>query len=180
MRSEEKSSRHSFLSNSNIGNDDQEYVFKTESQNSAYTDFDLLIRLKRWTKSAKSSVTVDNSGVKIYVDKSVLERSGTLFQQYSHLIDKVILNDEAIKLFCEAMDIVNEKIKPLVGSSNENVEPSATKEDMEHPAKKKKLIIDDVGFLEPDPIKTKGSGKILKMVNGNLCHGMATVDQNVP
>ncbi|XP_050104663.1 protein FAR1-RELATED SEQUENCE 5-like [Malus sylvestris] len=86
--------------------------------------------LKRWTKSAKSLGTVSN--VEISVDKSVLERRGKLFQQYSHLIDKVILNDEASKLFCEAMDAVNEKIKPLVGGTNENVELSATKGDMEY------------------------------------------------
>ncbi|KAM1500434.1 hypothetical protein PS1_023406 [Malus domestica] len=74
------------------------------------------------------------------------------------------------------MDVVNEKIKPLVGSSNENVEPPATKEDVERPAKR----------------------KCKKRVNGNLCHGcgqygvnhdkrnypklhnrMAPVDQNV-
>ncbi|KAM1018123.1 hypothetical protein ACFX2C_039783 [Malus domestica] len=72
---------------------------------------------RRWTKSAKSSVTVSN--VEISVNKSVLKRRGKLFQQYSHLIDKVILNDEASKLFCEAMDAVNEKIKPLVGGTNE-------------------------------------------------------------
>ncbi|XP_048444053.1 protein FAR1-RELATED SEQUENCE 9-like [Pyrus x bretschneideri] len=117
--------------------------------------------LKRWIKSAKCSVTVDNSNVEISVDKSVLERRGTLFQQYSHLIDKVILNDEASKLFCEAMDVVNEKIKPFVGGTNENVEPLATKGDVECRAKRKS-IVDDVGFLEPDPIKTKGSGKRLK------------------
>ncbi|KAM2279129.1 hypothetical protein ACFX1S_040008 [Malus domestica] len=72
---------------------------------------------RRWTKSAKSSVTVSN--VEIFVNKSVLKRRGKLFQQYSHLIDKVILNDEASKLFCEAIDAVNEKIKPLVGGTNE-------------------------------------------------------------
>ena len=136
--------------------------------------------LKRWTKSAKSSVMVANSSVEISVDKSVLERLGKLFQQYSHLIDKVILNDDANKLFCEAMDAVNEKIKPLVGGTNENVEPSTTKGYVECRAKRKS-IVDDVGFLEPDPVKTKGSrkrlkkgkekGKCKKRVNGNLCHG---------
>ncbi|KAB2612200.1 protein FAR-RED ELONGATED HYPOCOTYL 3-like [Pyrus ussuriensis x Pyrus communis] len=81
----------------------------------------------------------DNSNVEISVDKSVLER-------------RVILNDEASKLFCEAMDAVNEKIKPFVGGTNENVEPLATKGDVECRAKRKS-IVDDVGFLEPDPVK---------------------------
>ena len=59
------------------------------------------------------------------------------------------------------MDAVNEKIKPLVGGTNENVEPSATKGDVECRAKRKS-IVDDVGFLELDPVKTKKYGKRLQ------------------
>lgn len=140
---------------------------------------------------AKSSVVVGNSGVEIFVEKSLVERCGTLFQLHSYLIDKFILNDEVSKLFCEVMDVVNEKIKPLVGGSNKDVEPPATKRDMELPAKIRS-IVGDVGFLEPDPIKTKGfekkkkkklkkgkeKGKCEKRINDNLCHGCGQYEVN--
>ncbi|KAB2607681.1 protein FAR-RED ELONGATED HYPOCOTYL 3-like [Pyrus ussuriensis x Pyrus communis] len=97
---------------------------------------------------------------------------------------ELLLNGESslamVIMILNGTNAVNEKIRPLVGGTNENMEPPATKGDMECHAKRKS-IVDDVGFLEPDPVKTKGSGKRFKKgkekgkckkrVNGNLCHG---------
>ncbi|XP_062005724.1 protein FAR1-RELATED SEQUENCE 5-like [Rosa rugosa] len=49
--------------------------------------------LKRWTKSARSEVVMDKIDMEITVRKSLLEKHGLLFQQYSHVIDSVVLSE---------------------------------------------------------------------------------------
>ncbi|KAL6137057.1 hypothetical protein ACLB2K_062352 [Fragaria x ananassa] len=125
--------------------------------------------LKRWTKSAKSEVVMENSGMEVTVRKTLLEKRGLLFQQYSHVIDSVVLSEEASKLFCETMESLIEKIKPLL-NSDEGVEPCATRSSTHQ-----------TGFREPDEVRTKGRAKRIKRgkekangkrnSTGRHCHG---------
>nr|XP_011465783.1 PREDICTED: protein FAR-RED IMPAIRED RESPONSE 1-like [Fragaria vesca subsp. vesca]XP_011465787.1 PREDICTED: protein FAR-RED IMPAIRED RESPONSE 1-like [Fragaria vesca subsp. vesca] len=127
--------------------------------------------LKRWTKSAKFEVVMDKSGMEITVNKSLLEKRGLLFQQYSYVIDNVVLSEEASQLFQETMDSLIEKIKPLLANSNsDGVEPLS-----------KKSSTQESTFREPDEVRTKGRAKRIKRGKekskgkrngtGRHCHG---------
>ncbi|XP_024164711.1 protein FAR1-RELATED SEQUENCE 5-like [Rosa chinensis] len=105
--------------------------------------------LKRWTKSSRSEVVMDKSDTVVTVRKTLLEKRGLLFQQYSHVIDSVVLSEEASQLFHETMDSWIEKIRPLLANfSSEDVKPCA-----------KKSSTHQTIFREPDEIKTKGMAK---------------------
>ncbi|KAL6181961.1 hypothetical protein ACLB2K_048608 [Fragaria x ananassa] len=105
----------------------------------------------------------------VTVRKTLLEKRGLLFQQYSHVIDSVVLSEEASKLFCETMESLIEKIKPLL-NSDEGVEPCATRSSTHQ-----------TGFREPDEVRTKGRAKRIKRgkekangkrnSTGRHCHG---------
>ncbi|KAL6125072.1 hypothetical protein ACLB2K_077580 [Fragaria x ananassa] len=82
--------------------------------------------------------------------RTLLEKRGLLFQQYSHVIDSVVLSEEASKLFCETMESLIEKIKSLL-NSNEGVEPCATRRSTHQ-----------TGFRELDEVRTKGRAKRIK------------------
>lgn len=66
------------------------------------------------------------------------------------MIDKVILSDEASQIFCEALDSLIERIKPLFHGAEE-VLPFA-----------RRSIAFETSINEPDLVKAKGSGKRLK------------------
>ncbi|XP_021805771.1 protein FAR-RED IMPAIRED RESPONSE 1-like [Prunus avium] len=129
--------------------------------------------LKRWTRSARSDLVVDNDGVVISVDKSLIGKRSALFQRYSNVIDKVILSDEASQIFCEALDSLIERIKPLLHGAEE-VLPSA-----------RRSIAFEACINEPDPVKAKGSGKRLKgrkelareKYKGRRCNGCGKYGQ---
>ncbi|CAL9011729.1 unnamed protein product [Prunus brigantina] len=106
--------------------------------------------LKGWTRSARSDLVVDNDGVEISVDNSLIGKRSALFQRYSHVIDKVILSDKASQIFCEALDSLIERIKPLLNGAEE-VLPSA-----------RRNIDFETSLNEPDPVKSKGSRKDLR------------------
>ncbi|XP_024172333.1 protein FAR1-RELATED SEQUENCE 5-like [Rosa chinensis] len=127
--------------------------------------------LKRWTKSARSEVVMDKIDMEITVRKSLLEKRGLLFQQYSHVIDSVVLSEEESQLFRETMDSLIEKIRPLLANnSSEGVEPCA-----------KTSSTHQFDFREPNEVKTKGRAKRIKRgkekTNGKRnstdrhCHG---------
>ncbi|XP_024171445.1 protein FAR1-RELATED SEQUENCE 5-like [Rosa chinensis] len=111
--------------------------------------------LKRWTKSARSEVVMDKSDM----------------EQYSHVIDSVVLSEEASQLFSETMDSLIEKIRPLLANcSSEGVEPCV-----------KRSSTHQTTFREPDEVKTKGRAKRIKRgkekangkrnSTGRHCHG---------
>ncbi|CAL8084733.1 unnamed protein product [Prunus armeniaca] len=106
--------------------------------------------LKRWTRSARFDLMVDNDGVEISIDNSLIGKHSALFQRYSLVIDKVILSDKASQIFCEALDSLIEWIKPLLHGAEE-VLPFA-----------RRSIAFETSLNEPDPAKEKGSGKRLK------------------
>ncbi|KAI5349020.1 hypothetical protein L3X38_001907 [Prunus dulcis] len=122
---------------------------------------------------ARSDLVVDNDGVEISVDNSLIGKRSALFQRYSNVIDKVILSDEASQIFCEALDSLIERIKPLLHGAEE-VLPSA-----------RRSIAFETSINEPDPVKAKGSGKRLKgrkelareKYKGRRCNGSGKYGQ---
>ncbi|CAL2228294.1 unnamed protein product [Prunus armeniaca] len=70
-------------------------------------------------RSARFDLMVDNDGVEISIDNFLIGKHSALFQRYSHVIDKVILSDEASQIFCEALDSFIERIKPLLHGAEE-------------------------------------------------------------
>ncbi|KAL6124699.1 hypothetical protein ACLB2K_077210 [Fragaria x ananassa] len=114
---------------------------------------------------------MDKSGMEIIVNKSLLEKRGLLFQQYSYVIDNVVLSEEASQLFRETMDSLIEKIKPLLAnSSSDGVKPLS-----------KRSSTQEITFRELDEVKTKGKAKRIKRGKekskgnhngtGRHCHG---------
>ena len=95
---------------------------------------------------------MDKSGMEIIVNKSLLEKRGLLFQQYSHVSDNVVLSEEVSQVFRETMDSLIEKIKPLLANSSYEGEECSSKRKSTH----------EITFHEPDEVKTKGRAKRIK------------------
>ncbi|XP_024155754.1 protein FAR1-RELATED SEQUENCE 5-like [Rosa chinensis] len=137
--------------------------------------------LKRWTKAARHRVVLDCNGMEIKDNKALLARRTKLFQHATYAIDKVMVSDEATKLFMEALDAFLENIKPLI--SNEGGQTAVDLETETNNATIRHI------FNEPHQVRAKGCGTRLKKgkekrkvkVNasqGRQCHGCGLFGQS--
>ncbi|XP_004292126.1 PREDICTED: protein FAR1-RELATED SEQUENCE 5-like [Fragaria vesca subsp. vesca] len=112
--------------------------------------------LKRWTKSAKSEIVLDDAGVEITDNRDLLARRSQLCQYAVEVIDKIVGNEEASAMFLDSLDSVLEKYTSMMA-------------DVRAKGCEKRLKAG----------KEKGRLKAAKKANGKgrFCHGCKKHDQ---
>ncbi|KAL6222066.1 hypothetical protein ACLB2K_005458 [Fragaria x ananassa] len=135
--------------------------------------------LKRWTRTAKSNLTLEEHGKNIddFGDDSLLMRQTTLSRIASELIDGALVSIEACKLLEEDFESTRKKIKLLVDSttnvrhngSEGNVSSDScggldanVNGDISEGTEQNVACLQPQHFDDPLPVRAKGCGKRLK------------------